>query len=118
MSLRTGGTVLTKPLLLHAAARTLLLNLDTGVGGEVRVAICDGGEAAYSPAQGSDATSLRCAKELPGLGLAASVPLTRNSLSAAVTWAGGSLESAAESGKPIRLLFTMEDAWLFSFRFE
>ena len=109
--------MLTKPLLLHAAARTLLLNLDTGVGGEVRVAICDG-EATYSPAQGSGATSLRCAKELPGLGLARSVPLTRNSLSAAVTWAGGSLESAAESGKPIRLLFTMEDAWLFSFRFE
>lgn len=110
--------MLTKPLLLHATTRTLLLNLDTGVGGEVRVAICDG-EATYSPAQGSGATSLRCAKELPGLGLYAAVPLTRNSLSAAVTWAGGStLESAAERGKPIRLLFTMEDAWLFSFRFE
>ena len=44
----------------------------------------------------------------------------RNSLAVAAAWAGAGaveLASAAARGKPVRFLFTMEDAWLYSIRF-
>lgn len=68
-----GGSVLTKPFLLRKTLKRLQLNIDSGVGGEVRVAICDG------------SVSTEC-KPLQGLGLEHAVPLTRNTLAAVVTW--------------------------------
>jgi hypothetical protein len=85
-------------------ARSLLLNLDTGVGGEIRCELQDlHGHA------------------LPGFSLNESVPLTRNSLSARVVWRGPASDhsfATLPSAQPLRLRFTMEDAWLFAFHFE
>ena len=132
------GSVLTKPFLLGTSVKQLLLNVNSGVGGEVRVAVVDG-----------------VTKEaLPGLDLEHAIPLTRDSLSVAVAWTGQpgccgngapsnlnracsalswctvgmvgterlrvgtALAEAAKAGRAVRLMVTMEDAWLFSFWFE
>ena len=99
------GVVLTKPLLLDTNVSHLLLNMNSGVGGEVRVAIHDAVTGA----------------EVKGLGYNNSRPLTRNSLRARASWVGCERLAAcladAGSHEAIRLQFTLEDAWLFSFSF-
>ena len=119
MGLRAGygdtgkGSVLTKPFLLSNAKGSLsrlLLNMNSGVGGEVLVAVYDGASAT----------------PLPGLGLQHAVPLTRDSLAATARWAAREgqpgdccslLRAVAAAGRPVRLFMTMEDAWVFSVRF-
>ena len=80
--------------------------LGQGVGGEIRCELQD--------AHG---------KALPGFSLNESVPLIRNSLAAPVAWRdslGAPERTSLEKlpGGPVRIRFTMTDAWLFAFRFE
>ena len=81
-------------------AKELLLNMDSGVGGELRCELQD--------ASG---------KAIPGFTLDESVPMTRNSLRARVRWAGEKPLSSLGSDQPLRLRFSMEDTWLYSFQF-
>jgi hypothetical protein len=103
---QNSGSVLTKPFLLGEGVKRLLLNVNSGVGGEVRVAVLDA-ESRVG---------------LPGLDLDHARPLTRDSLAVSVAWAGApeccALAEAAQAGRAVRLLITLEDAWLFSFWFE
>ena len=81
-------------------AKELVLNMDSGVGGELRCEL-----------QSEDGMPL------PGFTLNQSVPMTRNSLRARVAWAGGTPFSSLGAEQAIRLRFILEDAWLYSFEF-
>ena len=52
-----------------------------------------------------------------GFALADSQPLRGDELAATITWTNGS-DVSAQAGKPVRLRFVLQDAMLFSFRFE
>jgi hypothetical protein len=99
LSSGSGGICHGAPVHGFGWARALILNMDSGVGGELRVELqsVDGGA-------------------LPGFTLNESVPMTRNSLRAQVSWAGSTPLSAL-ADQAIRLRFVMEDVWLYSFQF-
>jgi hypothetical protein len=89
---REEGEMLTKPL--KFAGRKLLLNLSGSAVGSVRVDVLD-------PA---------------GKLLAASEPLTGDSIEKEVVWRAGA-DLAKLAGKPVRLRFTLRDVDLFALRF-
>lgn len=94
----TGGQLLTRPLKFSGAQ--LRLNYATSAAGSVRVELCD---LNGQPLSGFSAGDCR---EIVG-----------NELERVVTWKeGGKLVELA--GKPVRLRFLLNDADLFSFRFE
>ena len=81
-------------------ATELHLNMDSGVGGELRCEIQD-----------------EDGRAIPGFTLNESVPMTRNSLHARVAWAGDTPLSSLGAERPLRLRFVIEDCWLFAFQF-
>jgi hypothetical protein len=87
-----GGEMLTKALTF--AGRKLLLNLSASAVGSVRVDLLD----------------------LAGKPLAASEPLTGDSIEKEVVWRGGA-ELAKFAGKPVRLRFSLRDVDLYAMRF-
>lgn len=101
VSLDTGndvGTARTVPV--KVKGERLLLNLDTGALGELRVGLLD-----------------RDGKPLPGFSAEACDYMESNSVGTVVTWGGKSDLSALE-GKEIRLEFKSNRTKLYSFRFE
>lgn len=101
VSLDTGlreGVARTKPI--RVTGKTLLLNLNTGALGEMRVALCD---ATGKPLAGFDA--VRCDY------------VENNSSGAKVTW-GGSSDLSALQGRNVCLEFRSTRTKLYSFRFE
>lgn len=92
------GTLRTAPV--KVTGGKLLLNLDTGALGELRVALLD---AAGAP--------------IPGFGAADCVPLQINSLGAGVAWAATS-DLSVLRGRDVRIEFRSRRTKLFSFRFE
>ena len=93
----TGGELVTKPLLF--SRDRLLLNVDTGAGGVVRVEIQDEQSAA-----------------IPGFSLADADEINGNYLRKVVTWNGTS-DVGPLAGRPVRLRFIMRDTKLYSFQF-
>ena len=92
-----GGRLLTKPL--EFAGHKLVINFVTATGGSLRAQLQD--------AQGN---------VVDGFALADCVELKGDAIEQTVTWKGNpSLGDLA--GKPIRLLFELKNADLFSFRF-
>jgi hypothetical protein len=89
------GTVVTKSL-LFAGSR---LSLNIASQGRTRVEVQDPG-----------------GRPLPGLTLDDCSPITGDQIEQEVSWKAGDL--AALAGKPVRLRFVLEDADLFSMRFE
>ncbi len=95
---REGGRCVTAPV--KADGAQLLLNVDTGALGNLRVAVLEtNGE------------------EIPGLGADECEVLRTNSTHASVVWKSGE-ELASLAGREVRLEFTGSAAKLFSFRFE
>lgn len=92
-----GGRLVTKPLIFRGSR--LSLNIRTAGKGQARVAVTDEG-----------------GKELPGLGLRDCVPIRGDSVEHAVAWRGGESLSAC-AGKPVRLVFQLTNASLYSFAF-
>lgn len=92
------GTLRTVPV--RVSGEKLLLNLDTGALGELRVALLD---AAGQP--------------IAGFGAGECAPLQINATGATVTWAGGSA-LAGLRGREVRLEFRSRRSRLYSFRFE
>ncbi|MSU49947.1 MAG: hypothetical protein EXS37_12820 [Opitutus sp.] len=92
------GTLRTVPV--RVTGEKLVLNLDTGALGELRVALLD---AAGQP--------------IAGFGADKCTPLQINSTGAAVAWAGGSA-LAGLRGREVRLEFRSHRTRLYSFRFE
>jgi hypothetical protein len=93
-----GGRTQTVPL--EIAGLRLVLNLDTGALGELRVGLVDGS-----------------GQTVPGFGVEVCDPIQSNSCNAAVTWAGhGDLSKL--KGRSLRLEFRASRARLFSFRFD
>ena len=89
------ATLITKPLTF--AGSKLALNIASR--GHTRVELQDAG-----------------GKPLPGFTLADCVPLVGDHIEQAVSWKGASL--AALAGQPVRLRFQLQDADLFSLRFQ
>ena len=85
---------------LPVTGERLLLNLDTGALGEVRVALL-----------GADG------RPIPGFGADECAPLQINSTGAVATWAGGS-DLSILRGRDVRVEFRARRTKLFSFRFE
>lgn len=92
-----GGRLLTKPLVFSGAQ--LELNFSTGAAGSLRVEIQD---EAGTP--------------LAGFSLADCPEMFGDTVGRCVTWQGAA-ELAEIAGKPVRLLFELKDADLYSFRF-
>jgi hypothetical protein len=92
------GTLRTVPV--RVTGGKLLLNLDTGALGELRVALLD-----------------VAGRPLAGLGSDDCVPLQVNSLGATVAWAGAGNLSTLQ-GREVRLEFHSRRTKLYSFRFE
>jgi hypothetical protein len=90
-----GGELLTKPFVL--AGRQLELNFATSAAGGVRVEV-----------QNADETAI------PGLGLGDCRELIGDRLAKTVQWRG---DLAAMAGQPVRLLFSLRDADVYSWRF-
>ena len=95
---RPGGTALTKPFTF--TGHQLILNYATAAAGGVRVELCD-------PA----------GQPLPGFSLDDQDALTGDEISRAVTWHGHS-DLSALRGSVVRLRFALEDADVFSLKFE
>jgi len=94
------GTVVTRPLTFDG--RRLRINAAVKPGGEIRVAVLD-----------------MDGKPLPGLTADRSAPITGDSTSAAVNWAGNSdLTAARERHEHLRLAFTLQRAELYSWWIE
>jgi len=94
------GTVVTRPLTFDG--RRLRINAAVKPGGEIRVAVLD-----------------MDGKPLPGLTADRSAPITGDSTSAAVNWAGNSdLTAAREQHEHLRLAFTLQRAELYSWWIE
>jgi hypothetical protein len=91
-----GGRLLTKPITFNGGE--LSLNFSTSAAGGIRVEV-----------QGLDGTPM------PGLSLADCVELFGDELSRTVTWEEGDIGEV--SGGPVRLLFDLRDADLYSFQF-
>jgi hypothetical protein len=79
----------------------LLLNLDTGALGELRVGVVD-------PRDG---------REIAGFGAADCEPIQANSIGQPVRWSGGS-DLHALAGRTVNLVFRSTRTKLYSFRFE
>ena len=94
-----GGDLVTKPVRFEGDR--LSLNTSTSAAGSVRVEI-----------QGKDG------KPLPGYSLADAHPLYGDSLGLVAAWKGHGTNVASLSGKTVRLRFRVEDADLYSYRFE
>lgn len=92
-----GGSLVTKPLVFDGDK--LLLNHATKDAGSVRIELQD--------ADG---------KPLKGFSLADCKPLQGDSIKQAVVWSGGNLSSLA--GNPVRVRFEVEEADVYSFKFE
>ena len=93
----SGGNVLTKPLKFSGA--NLLLNVSTAAAGLIRVEVQD--------ADG---------KAVPGYEAANCQEIYGDEIERLVTWQRGPDVSSMQ-GRPVRLLFILKDADLFSFRF-
>jgi hypothetical protein len=93
-----GGELITKPLTFTGKA--LSLNFSTSAAGGMQVELRD--------ADG---------KPIAGHALADCPPLFGDSVDRKVTWAGGS-DVSALAGKPVRLRFVLNDADLYSFKFD
>ncbi len=101
VSLDTGneeGTARTRPV--RISGKNLILNLDTGALGEMRVGLID--------AQG---------RSVPGFSAEDCVPLEFNGTSASVTWSNGG-DLSALMGRHVTLEFRSNRTKLYSFRFE
>ena len=94
---RREGTLLTKPVTFRG--RQLRLNFLTREGGSIRVAVCS---ADGRPIEGYSLDQCR--------------PLSGDKTAQAVTWQGGDLSQL--EGQPVRLLFEVTAADVFSFRFQ
>jgi hypothetical protein len=92
-----GGEAVTRPI--RFAGKKLVLNCRAGQGGSVRVELQD------------DA-----GQPLDGLAAADCQPLAGDQLAAAVSWGQADLTAIAD--RPVRLRFVLDNAELFSFRFE
>lgn len=92
-----GGEALTRPIAFEGSK--LIVNYRAAEKGSIRIELQD---AAGQP--------------LKGFALADGQPLTRDELAAEMAWSSGSLASLA--GQAMRLRFVLQDAELFSFRFE
>lgn len=90
-----GGELMTKPVIF--SGRGLELNFATSAAGGVRVQILDKDEAA-----------------IPGLALGDCTELIGDRLARAVKWRG---DVAGWAGKPVRLLFSLRDADVYSWQF-
>ncbi|MBI5393781.1 MAG: hypothetical protein HZA91_00640 [Verrucomicrobia bacterium] len=93
-----GGRCVTAPVKVDGPR--LLLNVDTGALGQLRVVLLDGDGKAISGFAADDCKVLRT-----------------NSTRAEVSWTGGS-DLATLKGRDVRLTFTGSRAKLYSFRFE
>ncbi|MCB9383934.1 MAG: hypothetical protein H6509_04910 [Bryobacterales bacterium] len=93
-----GGELVTKPLLIEG--RRLRLNYSTGAGGSVRVELRN-----------------RFGQPLPGLSLDDAPELYGDSISEEYRWRSGQDAGSAE-GEPVELRFLLQDADLYSYRFE
>lgn len=94
---RSGGEVVTRPL--RFAGERLELNFSTSAVGSVRVEIQD--------EQG---------RPLPGFGLGDCPAVFGDTVARVISWEGGR-NPGALAGRPVRLLFVLEDADLYAFRF-
>jgi hypothetical protein len=94
----SGGEAITRSITF--AGSKLVLNARTGEKGSIRAELQD---AAGQPLKGFTTTDCQ--------------PLTGDELSAEYTWSGGS-DLASLAGQPVRLRFVLQDAELFSFRFQ
>jgi hypothetical protein len=92
-----GGSLVTKPLVF--AGDELQLNVATQDGGSVRVELQN-----------------TAGKPLDGFALSDCQPLQGDSIEQAVVWSGGKLSSLA--GKPVRVRFEVNNADIYSFKFE
>lgn len=90
-----GGELLTRPLLF--SGRQLELNYASSAAGGVRVQVLNADETA-----------------IPGFGLGDCRELIGDRLDARVPWRG---DTAQLAGKPVRLLFALKDADIYSWRF-
>jgi len=90
-----GGEMLTRPIVFDG--RSLELNFATSAAGGVRVQVLQPDETA-----------------IPGLGLGDCTELIGDRLDRRVQWKG---DLSAWSGKPVRLLFSLRDADIYSWRF-
>ena len=95
----SGGELVTRPI--NFQGNQLSLNLSTSAAGSVRVEI-----------QAPDG------KAVPGFSLAESHPLYGDSLDLKAAWTGKGSDVGALAGKAVRLRFRVEDADVFSYRFE
>jgi hypothetical protein len=91
-----GGTMTTKPFTF--AGRELEINYATSAGGILRVEVQDG--------EG---------RPISGFTLDDCKPIYGDEIARVVEWSGGDLGSLA--GKPVQVRFVMEDADLFSIKF-
>lgn len=92
-----GGSLVTKPLVFEGDE--LQLNVATQDGGSVRVELQN-----------------TAGKPLDGFALSDCQPLQGDSIEQAVVWSGGKLSSLA--GKPVRVRFEVNNADIYSFKFE
>lgn len=92
-----GGRAQTRPVRVEGPR--LLVNVDTGALGDLRVGLLDGDGNA-----------------LPGFDLEDCLPLQTNETSAVVTWKGGA-DLTALHGREVRVAFAGVRARLYSFRF-
>jgi hypothetical protein len=92
-----GGEMITKPLTF--AGKELEINYSTSAGGIVRIELQD--------ADG---------RAVPGFALADCLPIYGDEIARTVEWSSGR-DVTALAGKPVRIRFVMEDADLFSIKF-
>tara|TARA_B100000029_G_scaffold257597_1_gene254338 strand:+ start:519 stop:2024 length:1506 start_codon:yes stop_codon:yes gene_type:complete len=92
-----GGRLLTKPLVF--AGEELEVNMATSAAGSLRVAL-----------------QTAAGETIPGLALDDCPPIFGDTVAHRVKWSGGKTLSRM-SGKPVRLLFELRDADLYSYRF-
>ncbi|MFO0954037.1 MAG: exo-alpha-sialidase [Isosphaeraceae bacterium] len=92
-----GGEAVTRPVRFEGSR--LILNSRTGPNGSIRVEVQSADGSAVHGFEASDAR-----------------PLQGDHLAASVSWPGADLASLA--GRPVRLRFVLQDADVFSFRFE
>ena len=93
-----GGRLLTRPLVF--AGKQLEINFATSAGGSLRVEIQDA-----------------AGKPIEGFAMADCPEVFGDSVTRNVSWSSGA-DLSALAGKPVRLLFELKDADLFSFRFQ
>jgi hypothetical protein len=95
-----GGDLLTRPIVLGELAERLVFNFQTSEGGAIRVEL--------ETADG---------KPIPGYELKDCSPLTGDSITENVSWAGGTDVSSLK-GKTVRLHLRLEKADLYSIQFQ